>query len=683
MIGSLLAASASWPQAIVQFHFDELEYENLHLGHTSLQIESTAVDKATVRFESRELTVAEQVMTSITVTCEASWQADEIQCSDGRLSLIHDRLGQLSGQVKFHYHLQHGLQQVAVGQVAVAGGDAAVLLQKAMDGWQGELVLHEVDIGAVQSLLKAWSDAPTLVELEPLQGRLSADVTLSGIGASPVLRADWALSGLNYSGESVLQDITLNGELAAEQYGDGWKAALDMQVAEGEMYLVPPLADTDTPPGIYIAVPDTGLTLSGRVDASAGLQRIGIDTLHYKHPGVLELEAAALLEPFAENPVAALSVQVPVGDMAAAFPVYLQPWLLDTIYNDLEVTGRAGLTLKITAGRLAAMAVLLDKVTVLDNAGRFAVHEITTDFTVDHERAGHSSMHWQGIDLYRLQFGPGAIGIDSDGLDLRVTEWQDVPIFDGLLRLEQLDVTGLGESDFSVNIAGELVPVSLLTLTEVLEWPPFGGTLGGEFTGLTFSNDDLLMTGELRVRMFDGEVVIRGLRVRDLLGRLPILEAGITVTDIDLERLTETFAFGRITGRLGGHIHDLRLENWQPVMFDAELSTVADRRTRHRISQQALNNISQIGGGLQGALSRGFLRYFDEYSYGDLGISCRLARGYCELGGVKNTDDGHYILTRGGLLPPWVEVRLSGTIVPWDTLIEGFRTIAEGDMVIE
>jgi hypothetical protein len=82
-------------------------------------------------------------------------------------------------------------------------------------------------------------------------------------------------------------------------------------------------------------------------------------------------------------------------------------------------------------------------------------------------------------------------------------------------------------------------------------------------------------------------------------------------------------------------------------------------------------------------MSRGFIRFFPVYSYGQIGLSCRLNNGICELGGVKETADGFYLLTKGGLLPPWVEVKGTGRSIPWDDLIGGLKRIAQGELRIE
>jgi len=127
----------------------------------------------------------------------------------------------------------------------------------------------------------------------------------------------------------------------------------------------------------------------------------------------------------------------------------------------------------------------------------------------------------------------------------------------------------------------------------------------------------------------------------------------------------------------------LRLENWQPDYFEAKFATLDNDDKPHRISQKALENLNELGGGLGGTLSRGFLRFLPSYSYGRLGIGCKLNNGICELSGVEDNGDSFSILTKGGLLPPWVEVKGSGRAIKWDDLINGLKQIAAGKVAIE
>ena len=49
----------------------------------------------------------------------------------------------------------------------------------------------------------------------------------------------------------------------------------------------------------------------------------------------------------------------------------------------------------------------------------------------------------------------------------------------------------------------------------------------------------------------------------------------------------------------------------------------------------SLSNVGGGGGGVVQALQSGVLRFFDEYSYDKLGITCRLVGDVCEMSGIE------------------------------------------------
>ena len=169
-----------------------------------------------------------------------------------------------------------------------------------------------------------------------------------------------------------------------------------------------------------------------------------------------------------------------------------------------------------------------------------------------------------------------------------------------------------------------------------------------------------------------------------------MLTTDVDIRGIDLDQLTSVFSFGKIEGTLEGEVRGLRLENWQPVAFDGFLQNPDKDDKPHRISQKAVDNLSAIGGGISGALSRGFLNIFTNYSYDRLGLHCRLESGICAMQGVEDADDGFYIVTRGGLLPPWIDVKGSGNRLPdgrygvaWNDILLGFKRINRGQMKLQ
>ena len=659
--------------------FATLTYASLRLDNVSLQLSKAQDDTYQVTFIAARIKLPDgHAFSQIRIDCRARLTLTELDCRDGRLQFTHEATGRVSGQLAFNYDFQHGLRQARLNNLPLAGGRVTASLTDPASGGQLQADVKEVQLEAVGKLLDTFGLAGPP---EPVTGRANGQVTVTGWPLAS-LKAEMQFEQVNYNGTSVAQSLSGNAHIDMRREGSDWQSELQVVAEGGELYLVPPLSQFEQPPGFYIAIEEQPLTLAAFLGYDTGQSRLVIQDMDFMHPGVMRLNLAGRMRLQPEFLLEGLSLRIPPTQLTKVYPVYLQPWLIVTPYNDLAVDGRAGLEVGYSDGNIHAVALILEQADIADQGGRFAVTDLTTDIQLTAQRRHQSRVSWGGLDIYRIGLGAGAIELASQDLNIAVTRWQDVPLLDGKLRIDELDLQAVGRPDFRLRLAGAVESVSLPALTAALDWPRLGGTLSGDLSGLVYTNGDIRMDGELLVRMFDGRVTIRDFQVLDLFDNLPVLKADIGVEAIDLEQLTETFAFGKITGGLSGYIRDLRLENWRPVAFDASLSTLKDGDQRHRISQQALNNLSQIGGGLQGALSRGFLAYFDEYSYGELGLSCRLANGFCELGGVETYEQGHYLLTRGGLLPPWVEVKLGGSVISWDGLIQGFEQIAQGEVKI-
>ncbi|MEX0951937.1 MAG: hypothetical protein WDZ86_06610 [Gammaproteobacteria bacterium] len=677
-----------------ELEFDQLEHADLALEQVQIKLVSDHRHDYTLSLQAAHLfykdqTVKNTEFSEVHVDCQATLENNIVYCHAGELRLQHVTLGRLNARMQFRYHLQDGLQELALENLALANGRVNVRFDNndQINRWQ--LDLQTLDIAALHDVMAGFGlSAPAGVDVDKdsLQGELSAEMTLQG-DPEQAFTARLSLTNFHFTdGNNVAQAVDLQGKFSATLDAEHWQGQTQWQLLKGELYVLP-LVDVFTiDPGFYIAIDKEPLVMHSHFDWQPATQNLLLTDFQYAHPEVLALTATAVIDLAGDKPLRLLNLQVPAFQLAQAFPVYLEPLLINTAFNELNVSGTAGVELRWQPDGLESMALLLDAVSIDDGRERFTVNGLSTDMQVAAGQTGRTTLHWQEIDIYRLAFGAGRIGFASDGLNLQITDWQDVDILEGSLRIDQLDMQALGSAGFSLHMAGGLQDASVVALTRTLGWPAFGGDLSGDFSGLRYSQGQLRMDGELQLQLFGGQVRMTDLEILDLFGPVPRLAANVMVKAIDLERLTDTFAFGKITGKLSGHVSGLQLEDWQPVAFTAELSTrpiAGVEKVRHRISQRALNNISQIGGGLSGALSRGFLSYFDEYSYGELGISCRLSNGICELGGVDRFADGHYLLTRGGLFPPWVEVKLNGTMIGWEALIRGFQNIAEGEIQIQ
>ena len=145
--------------------------------------------------------------------------------------------------------------------------------------------------------------------------------------------------------------------------------------------------------------------------------------------------------------------------------------------------------------------------------------------------------------------------------------------------------------------------------------------------------------------------------------------------NLDLELLTRTYDFGSITGRIDARVRGLELVGWQPVRFDAALES-SPGTYRRKISQRAVQNISSLGGaGAAAAIQRSLLRFFDEFGYDKLGVSCRLENGVCEMNGIERAPQGYVIVKGGGI--PAISVIGYNRSVNWRELIDRLKRITQ------
>ena len=88
-----------------------------------------------------------------------------------------------------------------------------------------------------------------------------------------------------------------------------------------------------------------------------------------------------------------------------------------------------------------------------------------------------------------------------------------------------------------------------------------------------------------------------------------------------------------------------------------------------------MQNISSIGGGSGAAavLQRGALRFFDDFNYAKLGITCRLVNDVCVMGGVEPHSPGYYLVKGWGL--PRIDVIGNADRVDWLQLVASLKEL--------
>ncbi len=500
---------------------------------------------------------------------------------------------------------------------------------------------------------------------QTVPGELSGTVDLTlGAKLGPLTNTasvEMSARSLNYqepSGRYAAEKLGARGVARWDSGPRRWTVQLDGH--GGQVYAEPLFLD-------FAALPSKAELVA--VDSGDHWQ---IERLHVQQGAAGTFDATGLI---AKTGLTLESADI-AFDAPALAPVVatdVQPFLIGTPLDGLAAQGAARGSLSLRGGSLTALAAELSGVTV--GAGRLglSMQDLSGKVHWAGANAAPSSLKWTAGALSRIPLGPSSVSFRAQGRDLELLAPWRQPLLDGAVRVERLALRSLGQPQMDADFRGALEPIDLAALCRALDWPVFGGRLGGQLPGLRVQNEVWSIDGALQAQAFDGTVRLENLRAIEPFGALPRVAADAFLRRLDLEMLTGTFEFGRITGRLDGDIRALRLLNWKPVAFDARLYSTPGDDTRRRISQRAIDSISAIGGGPTGLLSRGFLSVFKDFSYDRMGIGCVLRDGRCLMDGIEPAPahDGlaGYYLVKGRLLPR-IDVVGYAREVSWDTLVE-------------
>ena len=666
--------------------FGGLRIENLGLDWTQ---GATAGGRIGVRAARIRGIGATGPLSAISIDCAAlSVTGDLLSCGNGRL---RGALGSLGAQnTRFSARAKpDGSLALHLDAFALAGGHAQLDLRLDGAAWKLESALSEIDIAAMAKIAGPWIALP---EGFTAAGRASGRVQATGSkDALKSADADLAIARLDFADASgALAGEALAGAITARLVADragGFATDGRIAVTGGQAYSDPVFLD--------FAAHGMKVDLDGTLSSDA--RHFTASRFTLAHDGVASVSGSATLDLFGDTMLQQAKLSIADLDLSNALPAYVQPYLISTSLKDLEGIGHVRGELDVAAGLPSRAALTFHDVTLDSTTGALSVTGFggTVNWFDDAQRdelAGEidddsfqSRMAWQSASLWGIEFGAVELPFATTGRHFRLLEPKLLPIFDGGLAIKTLRLRHAGTDQMYLRFDAEVRPISVALLGRALGWPEFSGTISGTIPDLQLSHGVVTLGGNLEASVFDGRVIVRDLQLRDPLGKFPRLHASIDVENLDLELVTNTFSFGMITGRLSGQVKDLETFDWMPEAFDARFYTPPGDKSKHRISQRAVTNLSSIGGGSGGgvaaALQGGFLKFFDSFGYKRLGLSCTLANDVCTMRGVESTDGGYYIVKGSGL--PRIDVVGSQSRVAWTRLVRQLGAIMESEIVVE
>ncbi|TVP82924.1 MAG: hypothetical protein EA346_01645 [Thioalkalivibrio sp.] len=532
-------------------------------------------------------------------------------------------------------------------------------------GVRVDLDLAGIDLHALIRSGLMPAELPVTVEsgLAALSGQIDTRTRV------PAVRTNLALSGLTFTDDAGLragEAVAVEGSL--RHGGDG--SEIQLRFTDGAVFFDPWFLD-------FAEV--------GPVDASVSGLRFGPAEMGTKD--LHAVSAQLTLGDHAEVHGADLRYaggKLEQGDIAweghrldVVGEWLAQPLLAGTVLGRTRFQGEARGALSVADGRPRAAWAHWQAFGMKDEGGRFALEGSVGQLDWRDDKAGADSRIFAAAgEIYGLPVGAFDARLRLEPRGFVLLEPLFIPVLDGGPSVDTLQVT-VGPDGPEVEFDGGLRAMSLELLTEALGWPRFAGKLAGIIPRVFYDTDGLRVDGRLLVQVFDGEAVFSGLRIRDLFGVAPVLEVSADIRRLELELLTRAFDFGRVEGRLSGRVDDLMLVDWQLQRMRLVLNTPLDDPGRRRISQRAVENLTAIGGGIEGALSMVFLRLFEDFAYRQLGFSCALDGEVCVAAGVADLPDGSFVLVQGGGLPR-IEVIGHNRRVDWPELVRRLNAIREG-----
>ncbi len=623
-------------------------------------------------------------LSGVAVSCRRfDWRATHYRCHTGQVSALlnsTESMAQVPGLKSVNaildvaYDVTAQRLELRSNRMEFAGG-----IWK-LDGlwqpheWQLSTASPDTDLANWINWLRPFWQPPTDLNFT---GRVAINVDANGqqsrVHAAAVRARFSALNLQNTAGTvatekvAVSVEANLSGDIAAPA------GTVRIDSRSGQALLGPVFLDLAAQP----------VSLVAEVRVQNALVLVPAFELNQRDP----LQATGAVEIVREPGVRLQRADITLSNVRfpAAFASYLQLALATTNFGAIETRGSASAQLTVRHGVLTRVDATLNGLDLDDRARalqilgiRGPVHWRASDEPVP----AISALSWQHLRVATLDGGSSELRLLAHGASVTLASPTRIAIFDGALAVQRFESAQLGSDAVSLGFDAAIEPISMQKLSVAFGWPEMAGTLSGRIPGLAFRDGVLSVAGDIVASIFDGQVTVSKLQLRNLLSRFPRLTAEVAARRLDLEQITRTFPVGTITGRLDADVRGLELFDWSPIAFDAELYTTSGDKTRHRISQKAVDSITRIGGGggLGGALQNGFLRFFDDFGYERIGLRCQLRNDVCLMSGIDKGGGTYYMVKGGGI--PRIDVVGNAGRVAWTQLVSQISAALQSDDLV-
>ena len=595
----------------------------------------------------------------------------EISCDDGELSFNDLLVSAEKSKFRF-YRKENGNMKLSLDKFELAEGSAILEAQMNKEGWQIKLVSDDVSLIKIRELL------PTFPQLFS-SGSVKSNINFMGSKDSLIaIQGNGVINDLSFTNDestAVSEGVSTKFKFASKRHKDKWETNLDSTTFKGELYFDPVFIDANT----------SAKDLFGKINWQIGSKQIELSKFQYEDPSSLHIEVNTVVDLAEKEIVKPVQAKINYALFPNVYKAYLQPFLFDTNAADLTSNGKLSGEVVIEDYNVTQANLDLGYLSLIDNQNRFSLINLNGSLGWGESYVDKNyTFNFELADLYKLRLGASEFSFINQEHALVLSRAVNVPLLDGSINIESFQVNHPGKQDQSAVMDISLTPVSMSKLSTSLGWTEMNGNLAGYAPNVIYKKGDIEIGGALLLRGFGGNTTIHNLNAKDIFSITPKLSADIQLNNLDLTSLTETFSFGEISGKLSGTISDLQFVSWAPVKFDAWLGTPENDNSRHRISQTAVDNLTQVGNGASNVLSKSFLKFFDSFGYDKLGLGCRLRNNICKMRGVSDVEtggaNGFYIVKGSGV--PRIDIVGYTDEVSWSVLTARLKRVVSTKEII-
>jgi hypothetical protein len=567
-------------------------------------------------------------------------------------------------------------------QLEQEGENWRLRLQPAGERWElhyqkNGRVRLDIQDGKPELLLRLIPALTAFLDWKPV-GKLNAHLQYEAEGA---LSGALALSQGLYNApdgaqaaENLEATLTFSGRKSSDppssaprggerQTSANWRLQGSLEWRQGAIYSAP----------VLLTARAQRLEFAGEMDAQGW--KLAQASLHLPQAGTLVFRGEGDWNGVREATLSADALELkPLGE------TLLIPLLAGRGLPKIDLSGRLGFAAKWQAGAFASVDIHPDQASLVLDNGRLALEGVGGQLAwrQDGEQAGE--LRIGRLALGRLESGAFQAPLIIWPQSFALTQPVRIPVLDGALEVNHLaagfDATN---REWEGALGFSLSPVSLEKLTQALDIPIMRGLLSADLPRIRYARRvATLDDGALVIQVFDGYLNCTDFRFIDPLGMRPRLQADVNARHIDLEQLTQTFSFGQMTGFVDVDLKGLELAaNWRPQAFQASIAS-SPGNYRRRISQKAVDNITALGGGgAIAAIQKSALRFFQDFGYRNIGVSCRLENGVCHMAGIAGLNQGEqYTIIEGGGIPA-LTVMGYNRRVNWDELVDRVKAATQ------